>query len=618
MNSAELAGYLKRHFGFSHFRQGQDSIIMAALAGRDVLGVIPTGAGKSLTYQLPALLQDGLTIVISPLIALMTEQVNSLKGRGVPAEAMNGTLSNTVRHTILGRLEQLKLLYVAPERLQHEQFLQSVRHVHIDRIVIDEAHCISEWGHDFRPEYRRIDTFRQCLGPVPITALTATATPQVQTDIRANLNMRDPVTVITGFDRPNLAYHAWPVLDEALKPLYLKHFLSQQTGSGIVYVGTRQEAQSLSHTLTTWGHRSDYYHGERTAEDRARVQEAFMTNKLQVITATNAFGMGIDKPNIRYVLHYRPPGTLESYYQEAGRAGRDGRDATCLVLHSPRDHDLHSWFIASSIPTALDIKRLYLLLRNSPTQERLTTLQELATDLQLPTGKTKSTLLEMTRQNILSYTHQAAGMLLLTLLEPYRRQVPVISEEHLTARRTARQVLLEHVRTFTQTNHCRRQTLLRYFGDPTPPTGPCMCDNCAPGHLCPTPPEALRILNYCQPKARTLQELDTHLAAHDAHQAPTGALCEQLRHQGHLTRKRDTYRTTRLPLHPKGTREEHCAETTPRSGQASEGLPSLTPHRSRHCRGSSIPESNTNGIVGTEHVNTSGREQPALPASGDL
>jgi ATP-dependent DNA helicase RecQ len=330
-------GALKRYFGYESFRPLQEQIIADALAGRDVFALLPTGGGKSLCFQLPALLSDGLTIVVSPLIALMKDQVDALRTSGIPATFLNSTLDGEEARDRLRGLHrgQYKLLYVAPERLMLDNFLQRALNWDIAHFAIDEAHCISEWGHDFRPEYRELGKLREHFPTVPIIALTATATERVRDDIVKHLKLRDPRCYVASFNRPNLTYR---VETKSSAYAQLLNFIrTRPNDSGIVYCASRKTAETLASKLTGEGVTAKPYHAGLEPNQRTRNQEAFLRDDIRLITATIAFGMGINKPNVRFIIHYDLPKNIEGYYQETGRAGRDGLPSECLLLFSAGD-----------------------------------------------------------------------------------------------------------------------------------------------------------------------------------------------------------------------------------------------------------------------------------------
>src|SRR6184192_925636 len=336
-NAVDLIGTLKKYFGYEQFRPLQEEIIRDALAGRDVFVLMPTGGGKSLCFQLPALMRDGLTIVVSPLISLMKDQVDALQTSGIPATFLNSTLE---RQEAIARWRGLhrgdyRMLYVAPERLMMESFLERALNWNIAQIAIDEAHCISEWGHDFRPEYRELKKLRTHFPDVPIMALTATATERVRDDIIKQLKLRDPCCYFASFNRPNLTYRV--VAKSYAYQQVLEFIRARPNESGIVYCASRKSTDAVAEKLTKDGIKALPYHAGMEPRERTRNQEAFLRDDARVITATIAFGMGINKPNVRFVIHHDLPKNIEGYYQETGRAGRDGLPSECVLLFSVGD-----------------------------------------------------------------------------------------------------------------------------------------------------------------------------------------------------------------------------------------------------------------------------------------
>ena len=345
MSPVDLLELLKRYFGFDSFRPLQEEIIQTALEGRDAFVLMPTGGGKSLCFQLPALAGDGLTIVISPLIALMKDQVDALQTAGAPATFLNSTLdADESRQRIAGlHRGEYKLLYIAPERLMLSGTLDMLESWRPQCIAIDEAHCISEWGHDFRPEYRRLAELRHRFGKIPMMALTATATERVRADIVSELRLENPARFVASFNRPNLSYR---VLQRQQPVQQVLAIVKKNEGeSGIVYCGSRKGTEQLAERLLENGVKAAAYHAGMDAKKRARNQEAFIHDDVQVICATIAFGMGIDKPDVRFVIHRDLPKNIEGYYQETGRAGRDGLPAECVLLMNPADVAKQAGFI---------------------------------------------------------------------------------------------------------------------------------------------------------------------------------------------------------------------------------------------------------------------------------
>lgn len=359
--STDIERALQR-FGLKEFRPGQRDVIEAIVAGDDCMCIMPTGGGKSLCYQLPSIIRAGLTIVVSPLIALMKDQVDGLEARGISAALINSTLSASEQNSRLQAVASghFNLVYVAPERLRNNRFLEAIRATPIQLLAVDEAHCISQWGHDFRPDYTRIGQFRELLGGVQTVALTATATPRVRTDIVEVLRLKKPKQFMSGFARPNLHFGVVQSQGDRDKEQELERFLKRVDGSGIIYCATRKRCEALVDLISQQNRlKVGAYHAGLIPDQRREIQERFMRDELQIIVATNAFGMGIDKPDLRFVVHYNMPGSLEAYYQEAGRAGRDGKQSQCVMLYSFQDRHIQEFFIDNNYPERSLIQKVY-------------------------------------------------------------------------------------------------------------------------------------------------------------------------------------------------------------------------------------------------------------------
>ncbi|MFP4358681.1 MAG: RecQ family ATP-dependent DNA helicase [Puniceicoccaceae bacterium] len=470
---ADLASELRRIFGFSRFKEPQEEIIRDMLAGRDVLVVLPTGGGKSLCYQLPALLSEGLTLVVSPLIALMKDQVDVLRERGAPVAVFHSLQSAAERAETLGLLSsgRCRLLYVAPERFRAGGFLDAIRRQRIDRFAVDEAHCLSQWGHDFRPDYLRLGEAVEALGRPPVAAFTATATPVVRDDIVAQLRLRDPVIRVSGFSRPNLAFRVRRVSGEREKMEAVRN-LVRRWSTGIIYCATRKKVEKVSKALADEGASVISYHGGMEGNAREEAQNRFMAREYNVAVATNAFGMGIDRADVRFVVHYELPGSPEAYYQEAGRAGRDGDPAECELLYNYADRRTQEFFIEGSNPDPKLIRRVYDTLRD---------LADARHEVRIPVDDLVDTL--PGRENPMAVS-TAVGFLARTgaverfdipgrrrrgtrILHPDRRgaQLSIDAEALRTKRRRDEEKLEAVIRFCEHVGACRQQWILDYFGE---------------------------------------------------------------------------------------------------------------------------------------------------------
>ncbi len=384
----DYSTYLKR-FGLTAFRPGQQQVVDAVYENRDCLCIMPTGGGKSLCYQLPAIAREGTVLVISPLIALMKDQVDSLTQNSISATCINSSLTPAEQSSRISRMAdgEFDLVYIAPERMKSRRFISAIESTNVQLLAIDEAHCISQWGHDFRPDYAKLGALRQQIGAPQTIALTATATTNVRQDIHKVLELKEPRIFVSGFARENLSLSVSQPSSNSEKDQMLLEFIKANRGAGIVYSSTRKTCDHLSELLGKRLRRKvAVYHAGLEPRDRKRVQEDFSSGKIDVIVATNAFGMGIDKSNLRFVVHYNIPGSIEAYYQEAGRAGRDGKPANCELLYSYQDRFIQEFFIENSYPSQEIVKQVYEYLCSVKTDPIEITLQELQNELESSVG----------------------------------------------------------------------------------------------------------------------------------------------------------------------------------------------------------------------------------------
>ena len=473
---------LQTHFGFTAFRPGQSEAIERLLVQRqDTLVVMPTGSGKSLVYQLAALHLPGQALVISPLIALMRDQVAHLSRHDVPATYINSTLPADEQDSRLRSLAQgaYRLAYVAPERLRNAPFQRAMEKLSIGLLAVDEAHCISQWGHDFRPDYLYLGEARLQMGAPLTVALTATATPQVQDDICDHLGLETANRIVTGFNRPNLTFAVRYANSEAAKFEALQETLAAlKEGAAIVYVGTRIKAEEVADFLrAVAGLEAEHYHAGLPVERRTQVQDAFLSGRLAVVAATNAFGMGIDRPDVRLVAHFDVPGTLEAYYQEAGRAGRDGLSAQAVLIYSPDDRALQEWFIENGAPSLGDLKSLFRAVSSARRPQIWASAEQLSLSSGLPEVKLKVALAQLEKAGALQRLGDEGTRMLLDV--DGWDEGAVHSQLALSAQlQRHRRQQLEQMIVYAETNQCRRRALLNHFGDRGPVDAPLCCDNC--------------------------------------------------------------------------------------------------------------------------------------------
>ncbi len=474
---------LEQYFGHRRFLEGQEGIIAAVLAGRDTLAIMPTGGGKSLCYQLPALIMDGVTVVVSPLIALMKDQVDALVRRGIPATLINSTLTPGEQQARIEAMRngEYRLVYVAPERFRHRAFTDALKAADIALLAVDEAHCISQWGHDFRPDYMRLGEALERLGRPQVVALTATATPEVRADISRQLTLREPYECVSGFARPNLSLNVTPCAKKQDKYERLRAVVEEYR-TGIVYCATRAKVEEVVEELRSWKFKVVGYHGGMREDERSRVQEDFISRKAAIAVATNAFGMGIDRPDVRFVIHFEIPGSLEAYYQEAGRAGRDGEPGWCELLFNYADTRTQEFFIEGSNPGFDTICNVYqaLLDRRDETDRVICSIEQLTEYAGAKNEMAVSSVLSILgrQQYIRRFDVPGQRIRGTELLQPgVEARDLEVDRGSLEEKERRDRDKLKRMTEWAYSTACRQAGILNYFGETN--AGDCgSCDYC--------------------------------------------------------------------------------------------------------------------------------------------
>lgn len=489
--NVDLRAALKEKFGFESFQPGQEEVVTRVVDGQDTLAILATGAGKSLTYQLPALLLEGTTVVVSPLIALMKDQLDMLKELGVTdVVALNSTLSEDQEAAALERIRSgnIKIVFVTPEKLEDETFVALLQSLKIPLFVVDEAHCISHWGHDFRPAYLALGHVIEKLGHPTVLALTATATPAVREDILAQLGIPNTKPIVKGFDRPNLVYEVRRAETEADKFKILRALFSENDnhleGTGIIYTATIKNALEVQKYLhDSLDIPAAVYHSKLQKQDRVSVHELFMDESIRAVVATNAFGLGIDKPNIRFVMHYDLPGSVEAYTQEAGRAGRDGLRSRCILIYRMSDTRVQNYFLTGKYPNIEEVQKVFGTLEYFATQTEGVSLTDMRKISQLPLTKLKVILALLKKSGFIETRTRSKYALTADAL---KNPELVLNLANYETKKSYDQSKLAMMLQYAETTSCRRRFILNYFGEDYDAPNCGACDNCLRGRSATT------------------------------------------------------------------------------------------------------------------------------------
>jgi len=477
----DLRTALREKFGFESFQPGQEEVVTRVINGEDTLAILATGAGKSLTYQLPALLLSGTTVVVSPLIALMKDQIDMLRELGITdVVALNSTLSEDQEAAALERIRtrSIKIVFVTPEKLEDETFMSLLQSIDVPLFVVDEAHCISQWGHDFRPAYLALGHVIQRLGHPTVLALTATATPAVREDILHQLGIPGVKPIVKGFDRPNLVYDVRRAEKESDKLKILKHLFANDEleGTGIIYTATIKNALDVQRYLQDQlDIPAAVYHSKLQKQDRTSVHELFMDEHIRAVVATNAFGLGIDKPNIRFVVHYDLPGSVEAYTQEAGRSGRDGLPSNCILIYRMSDTRVQNYFLTGKYPDIEEVQKVFGTLEIFGGQEDGVSMTDLRKILQLPLTKLKVILALLKKGRFIEMAGRSKYRL---TDEAHKNRDLVLNLASYETKKSYDQSKLAMMLQYAETNSCRRRFILNYFGEDYDRTNCGACDNC--------------------------------------------------------------------------------------------------------------------------------------------